>query len=87
MHRTDPQVRFPPTEPYGLGIFWANLSNGRSRGETAAGGGQNFAVGAMVNRPGAANALKTFAPRKAAMRTLRLSRHTPPMKRKGRLMR
>jgi hypothetical protein len=78
MHRGDLQVRLPPTEPHGLGILWAILSNSKIARRNRRGSGQNFAVRAMVNGPVPANALKTFAPCKAAAPRLRLSRHTQP---------
>jgi hypothetical protein len=76
MHRAGPQVRLLPIESYGLGILWANLSNAKVARRIRCGQGQNFAIGPMVNGVSTANALKTFAPCKAAARMLRLSRHS-----------
>src|SRR5262245_2356336 len=72
MHHADPQVRLLPSNPMALAFCGRICPTRRNR----AGRGQNFAVGAIVNGAGAANALKTFAPCKAAAHVLRLSRHT-----------
>jgi hypothetical protein len=75
MHRADPGS-IAPIEPHGLGILWAKSVDGGENRRRGRSGQYNFAIGAMVNGGGAANALKTLARCNSAMRVLRLSRHT-----------